>query len=59
MRKRTLALRREALNELTAGELGDVVAAAGTVGCTIQSVPISACLLRTSPCPSQPPGCMP
>jgi hypothetical protein len=57
MKKRTLALRREALIELHAEELGDVVGANGTVTCTVKSVPLSECLLRTSPCPTQMPAC--
>lgn len=53
MRKRTLALRREALSELSAGELGGVVggthAACGqTDGCTHDSLQ-EVCVVPTTP----------
>ena len=57
MRARRLDLRREALSELHAVELSDVVGANDTIACTIRTIPLGECLLRTSPCPTQMPAC--
>lgn len=56
--KRTLALKRETLAELDRDDL-TAVAGAGELTPVVRSIPLRDCLLMTSPCPSQPPGCMP